>query len=395
MRFALVFFIVLALLVGARTAFAHKPSDAYVVIDASRAIVTVRVDVALRDLQPVLALDADGDGALSWREVDGRSRDIATYVQSHLTLTRVASGATSPCPLAPSSSSRLELVPHTDGTYAVLHFDALCADRPASLMVDYSLLFDRDALHRGLVRLVGGAGSPPRTVILSSETRSANVALDSGGSGGGFMAAVREGAVHIAEGTDHLLFVLALLLPAVLRRSADARGTRGSAWGAWVPAGDFRSAFLDVASIVTAFTIAHSITLSLAALEIVRLPSRLVETSIALSVVVAAVNNIRPFLGAERWFAAFALGLLHGFGFSAVLADLGLARGDLARTLVGFNVGVEAGQLAFVALVFPLAFVLRRTRLYVPLALRGASAIIAVIALFWAVERAFDVKVFG
>jgi hypothetical protein len=390
MRAFVTLLLALAALLGARSASAHKPSDAYVSIDASSAVLQVRVDVALRDLQPVLGLDADGDGALSWREVDGRSSDLVAYVVERFTLATESA----PCPLAPSPGSRLELVGHTDGTYAVLRFDARCPTTPRTLRVQYRLLFDRDALHRGLVRVVGAG--PPKTAIFSAESTSAAIALEPGASSGNFLTAIREGVIHIAEGTDHLLFVLALLLPSVLRRApGSAAGSSSGPFGSWVPVADFRTALLDVLRIVTAFTIAHSITLSLAALDVVRLPSRLVETSIALSVVVAAANNIRPFLGAERWFAAFALGLLHGFGFSAVLADLGLARAELAQTLVGFNCGVEIGQLAFVSLVFPIAFALRRSRVYVPVALRGASAIIAAVALVWAIERAFDVRVFG
>ncbi len=387
MRLAIILLALAASLLGARSALAHKPSDAYVTIDASKPLMQLRVDVALRDLEPVLALDVNTDGALSWREVESRAPDLFAYVTSHL---KLATGS-SACPIAASPASRLELVGHTDGTYVVLRLEALCATRAETVTLDYSLLFERDALHRGLVRLVGGGAS--HTAIVSSDERTTTIALADSGSGTSFIAAAREGVVHIAEGTDHLLFVLALLLPSVLRRRDDA--PRVSGWGSWVPVDDFRSALFDVARIVTAFTIAHSVTLSLAALELIRLPSQLVETSIALSVVLAAANNIRPFLGRERWFAAFALGLLHGFGFSAVLADLGLARAELAGTLVGFNVGVEVGQLAFVALVFPLAFALRRNRFYVPFALRGASALIAAIALAWAIERAFDMTLFG
>lgn len=394
MRLAIVLLVVVASLLGVRKALAHKPSDAYVTIDASSAVLQVRVDVALRDLEPVLALDANRDGAIAWREVESRAPDLAAYVTSHLTLSNgPAAAGSAGCPLDASPGSRLELVGHTDGTYAVLRMQARCAEAPRAITIDYTLLFDRDALHRGLIRVVGGGGGT-RTAILAADDHATTIELaGEGARSSSFFAAAREGVIHIAEGTDHLLFVLALLLPSVLRRREDP--TRATPWGTWAPVDDFRSAFFDVARIVTAFTIAHSVTLSLAALEVVRLPSQLVETSIALSVVVAAANNIRPFLGAERWFAAFALGLLHGFGFSAVLADLGLARGELAGTLVGFNIGVEAGQLAFVALVFPLAFALRRKRLYVPIALRAASAVIAAIALVWAIERAFDVAILG
>ena len=114
--------------------------------------------------------------------------------------------------------------------------------------------------------------------------------------------------------------------------------------------------------VVTAFTLAHSITLTLAALRLVELPSRLVESAIAASVVLAAVNNLVPVVERRRWMVAFAFGLIHGFGFASVLAELGLPQETLVLSLLGFNLGVELGQLAIVAVFLPTAYALRNTR---------------------------------
>ncbi|MDO9219279.1 MAG: HupE/UreJ family protein, partial [Lacisediminimonas sp.] len=160
----------------------------------------------------------------------------------------------------------------------------------------------------------------------------------------------------------------------------------------WEPVARFVPALADVAKIVTAFTIAHSITLTLATLGWVSLPSRLVESTIALSVIVAALNNIFPIFPERRWLMAFAFGLIHGFGFASVLGDLGLPAGSLILALLGFNLGVEAGQLAIVAGFLPLAWWLRGTRFYRRGVLIGGSALIAVLAAIWLVERAFDIK---
>ena len=164
--------------------------------------------------------------------------------------------------------------------------------------------------------------------------------------------------LHIWAGFDHILFLLSLLLPAVLVPSADFRrgvGRRSRA---------SETAFWDVLKVVTAFTVAHSITLSLATLGVVSLPSRLVESAIAASVVLAALNNIRPVVHGGRWIIAFCFGLIHGFGFASVLADLGLPQGSLLLALVAFNLGVELGQLAIVAVFLPLAYALRDTLFY-------------------------------
>jgi len=157
------------------------------------------------------------------------------------------------------------------------------------------------------------------------------------------------------------------------------------------PTDSLRAAFIDVLKVVTAFTLAHSITLTLAALSLIALPSRLVESAIAASVVLAALNNLVPLFRGRRPLAAFAFGLIHGFGFASVLTDLGLPRGALLASLFGFNLGVEIGQLSIVAVFLPLAFLLRRTWLYRQLLTFG-SLLIALIALVWLVERVGDIK---
>jgi hypothetical protein len=153
----------------------------------------------------------------------------------------------------------------------------------------------------------------------------------------------------------------------------------------------FGPALRDVVKVVSAFTVAHSLTLSIASLGWVALPSRLVESAIAASVIAAALNNVLPFMRGTRWLAAFLLGLLHGFGFASVLADLGLPPGSLAVTLLGFNLGVELGQLACVAAFLPLAFALRGSLFYRRAVLVGGSAAIALLACAWLAERAFGI----
>jgi hypothetical protein len=161
----------------------------------------------------------------------------------------------------------------------------------------------------------------------------------------------------------------------------------------WRPADSFGQAFIDVLRIVTAFTVAHSITLSLATLGLVAPPSRLVESAIALSVVLAALNNVWPLFHERRWMVAFCFGLIHGFGFASVLQDLGLPRESLVLALVGFNLGVEVGQLAIVAVFLPLAYAARRSAFYRRGVLVGGSLLIALVAGIWLAERVFNFKV--
>jgi len=158
----------------------------------------------------------------------------------------------------------------------------------------------------------------------------------------------------------------------------------------WDPAPSLRRSLLEVLKVVTAFTLAHSITLSLAALQVISLPSRIVESTIAASVVFAALNNLRGTIEKKRWVMAFTFGLIHGFGFASALADLGLPQGALALALVGFNLGVEVGQMAIVTAFVPIAFALRGTVFYRRWFMPIGSVIIAIVALYWFLQRAFD-----
>jgi len=213
----------------------------------------------------------------------------------------------------------------------------------------------------------------------------------------GFVAMVKQGVWHIWIGLDHILFLLALILPSVVRRvqpstlgsNAEAGKRKFNIWG-WEPVQKFRPAFLYILKIITFFTIAHTITLSLAALNIIVLPSRLVESIIALSIGLAAYHNIRPIFKGKDWLIAFVFGLFHGFGFASVMGELGFKGEFLTLTLLGFNIGVEIGQVLIIALIFPVLYFLRKLKLY-PKLLVYLSALLIVISLYWLFERAFDI----
>ena len=358
------------LLCAGVAAQAHKPSDSYLVLTVHGQQIDGQWDIALRDLDFAIGLDQNGDGQLTWDEVKARHPAIAAYALARLTL--ASDGA--PCPVTAGQ----QLVDnHTDGAYTVLRFHAVCPAKLRTLDIGYRLFADLDPQHKGLLRLdydgstataIFGPEAPQQSLRLAAPDRLAQ-----------FGAYVRHGIWHIWIGFDHILFLLSLLLPAVL---VAATGR---------PTDSLRAAFIDVLKVVTAFTLAHSITLTLAALSLIALPSRLVESAIAASVVLAALNNLVPLFRGRRPLAAFAFGLIHGFGFASVLTDLGLPRGALLASLFGFNLGVEIGQLSIVAVFLPLAFLLRRTWLYRQLLTFG-SLLIALIALVWLVERVGDIK---
>ena len=367
-------FLVLLGFLFAAAAQAHKPSDSYLALSVEGAVVRGQWDIALRDLEFAIGLDSDSDGAITWGELRAKRSEIEGYAFSRLKIN--SDGKT-----CPTANTEFLVDEHSDGAYAVLRFDADCGTRaPAAIELAYSLFFDLDPTHRGLLRFERGGTA--QTGVLSPERP--RLAFKAGESSplAQFFDYLREGVWHIWIGFDHILFLLSLLLPCVLIFTKNE----------WQAAEHFRDPFWDVLKVVTSFTIAHSITLSLAALSVVSLPSRLVESTIALSVVLAALNNLRPVVAERRWAVAFAFGLIHGFGFASVLADLGLPQGTLLLALVGFNLGVETGQLAIVCAFLPLAYALRGSWFYRHLVFRGGSAAIALIASVWLVERVFDLK---
>ena len=385
-------------------ALAHQGSSSYLSITANGPTVTGQWDISLIDLEQVVGLDADGDSDITLGEVKAKQAEIESYARSRLRL--VCDGTERSWRL-----TELSMESFSDGAYAVLRFalespgsqsgahpsvspnergGSRAAGEipkpnpntpttpPRNLEIDYRAFFDVDSLHRGLLRLQGFGNE--QTAVFSPDHPTFVLRAPSGWRQ--FLAFNREGVWHIWRGFDHILFLLALLLPSVLRREA----------GSWRVVDRFRPALICVLKIVTAFTVAHSITLSLATVGVVRLPSRLVEPVIAASVIVAAFNNIRPLLAERGWIVAFCFGLVHGFGFANGLADLGLTRQTLGLALVGFNLGVEIGQLAIVAAFLPLAFALRASWVYQRLTFRFGSAVIAMLAATWMMERILNLK---
>jgi len=370
-------------LVGAWPACAHKASDAYLQLSAVGETVDLRWDIALRDLDAALDLDRNGDRRLSWGEVTGRMDDILAYALAHLRLQPGCSALALHQP--PAVDDRI------DGAYLMLRLQAPC-DAGKALTVDYSLFRDIDPTHRGLLRidLPGAADAAPRSldpsggpVALPWRISTETVANDTPAAVGidADRSFFRDGVHHILIGWDHILFLLSLLLPSVLRRTA----------GGWVPVGRWREALWPMFGVVSSFTLAHSLTLALAALHVVELSPRVVEPAIAVTIVLAAIDNIRPLLGGRRKLFCFAFGLVHGFGFAGALAELQLPVRGFVLALLEFNLGVEAGQLLVVCAALGLLLVLRHWPRYEGLVLKGGSVAALAVAAVWFVERAFDV----
>jgi hypothetical protein len=336
----------------------------------------LRADVHLRDLDLVFDLDSNRDGQVTWGETRSRSAELSAWLSQGIGLS--ASGQS--CSLGDVD---LQASEHADGMYLSALWMPICPGIQApvdqsTLTLRYDLLFAQDNLHRGLLKVdfpdyqSSSLLSPerPQAQVSAADSRPLKVL-------GRYLI---EGVWHIWIGIDHIVFLLSLLLLAPLqpsrRRVVD-----------WQASPRFRPVVLDVLAVVTAFTVAHSITLGLTITGWLSPPADVVEPAIALSVVLAALNNLLGFSALKRWRLAFVFGLVHGFGFASVLLDLGLPARALFAALGGFNLGVELGQLAIVGLFLPLAWMMRRTLFYRWILVAGGSATIVVLGLFWTVQR--------
>jgi hypothetical protein len=363
-----------ALWLGASSVLAHSSSTSIIEVAREEAnAFSLRLDLPLRDLALVFPLDRNQDGQVIWAEVLTNRDQIEPWIREGLRL-RNDQG---PCVLGPMDWA---IARYEDDLSLSLMSRFLCeAPRQEdSTALDYRLLFEQDVLHRALLKVkwgdeqISGVLSPSRSELWLSAARQ--------GFWGVLWGYLIEGVWHIWIGADHIVFLLSLLLPSVLRR-------RGARFGQWESQPHFWATLRQVLAVVTAFTVAHSVTLGLAALGLVSLPGALVEVAIAASVVVAALGNLASRTLNFRWQMAFGFGLIHGFGFASVLGDLGLPAQQLAGGLLGFNLGVELGQLAIVMIFIPLAWWLRNTAIYRWGFMVAGSGGIALAGLYWMFER--------
>ncbi|WJH33437.1 HupE/UreJ family protein [Paenibacillus sp. CC-CFT747] len=233
--------------------------------------------------------------------------------------------------------------------------------QPENLIVKYNVFFDEsDPSHANMGKVI--TDNKQQEFIFTYEVRELDIGEMS------FWMKTKQffvlGLKHIFTGYDHILFVISLLIGAMTVR--------------------------HIFSLVTAFTLAHSITLALATLGFVQLPGKLVESAIALSIIYVALKNIfNPGSKHAPWIA-FAFGLIHGFGFAGILSELSLGKSHLATTLVSFNIGIEVGQLLIVSVVFPLMLYMGRNLVKLnKWVMPSVSTAVLLFGFVWFIERAF------
>lgn len=380
------------LLPGWNLTWAHKESDAYMNLSRAPAaqsestVIAARFDVSLRDLDGLIDLDADGDHRLTWREVRAKHGALEDLVRQSVQFSTTAG----PCVIGSMSHA---IDRHSDGGYAVVTFSLRCAEPASSLQMTYRFLDGVDTSHRLILTTptaVRALSAAPTAVPIgwteTPVTARAGAGAEPANSGTVWLGDfISMGIKHIALGWDHLAFLLLLIIPLAVQDAPPSTPGCGR---------DSRARLTAALIVITAFTVAHSITLALAVTGVVRLSDRLIESVIAASIVVAALMNLLPAKPRAIAALAFGFGLIHGFGFASALRDFGLQGRALWTSLFGFNLGVEIGQLAVFALIWPLAGRLRGALALRQFGVPALSLLLAVIGSMLLVGRALGLGFF-
>lgn len=364
-------------------AAAHTTEQPYLYLFLEPARIDGRVELAIGDVGEVLGLDVSGTD----EEIEltlRRNRDVLTsYVVDHLTIG--VGGETFAMVFG-----EVDLFREAPGSlaFAVVQFDVQNPppEPPTALDVTFDPFFSevpgRDGLllHRGGYEAREFVAEKELLVTFTDGDRQQSIDLGSRGVGANIASSITLGIDHIKTGPDHILFVLALLLPSVLIHRDR-----------WHPIAGVGGAFWRVLKIATFFTLAHSITFTLAGMGwLPTPPAKIVESIIALSIAATALHNIRPVVPNREWSLSFIFGLFHGMGFASLVSELDVSRSSQLLSLLGRNIGIEIGQVVVICLLFPALFMLRRTPVYPPLLTLFSLALTA-LALLWTVERIWEI----
>lgn len=374
------FFVLLILPLAAQKTFGHVQGENYIFLEFHPDTIDGRFEFRVDELKQKLGVDIFVDGEVSTELLKLKAPQVHEYILNNFSI-----GPN------PEIEYAIKFTQTTlfegEGGWAQYEFLLETGPTPEELYIDHRLCYENDRMHRGVLVIEKGQWPSDDyemtiSMVFSSNNTVQTLDVQNIPEVMTPVSMIWQGMLHIWIGIDHILFLLALALPIVLVKKGDA----------WSPAPKLGPALISLLKVITVFTIAHSITLALASLEIFTLPSRLVESVIALSIILVALNNIRGHSHNMSLLIILFLGLFHGLGFASVMADLPFRIAELKNfilMILGFNFGVEIGQLAILVVVFPLLFLMRNSKGYRTLILRGGSAVLVAIATFWFIERAF------
>lgn len=364
MQKMLIFFIILF---SAAVAVAHSSSESFVSLESNKNQLTGYWQVSVSDLELALGIDADSNGKVTWGELNGRKTALLTYLQSGIQVLQNKQ----PCPVIVND---ILIERKSRGMFAHFPLTITCNDTINILQFKYNLLFAKDAQHH-IVWSVSN-GSKYLTGVASSSRYLHQLDLNNAGWVSGFYDFLLHGIWHIWIGIDHILFVLLLLfcIEKSLHKNIEKQNTK-------------KTGIQRIIKTITAFTVAHSITLTLAVMEWVSPDSVWIESVIALSVVLTGLNYIYGWVKEKLWPFAFGFGLIHGFGFASALLDLGLSSSNIAINLAAFNIGVEIGQLVIILVFLPVIIFIGYYTQYTKRIMQFSTWGIVILASVWFVER--------
>jgi hydrogenase/urease accessory protein HupE len=352
--------IVIFLVSSVGIAGAHEINTSYTAIEIDETTLSLSLRVDQTDLEKIFDLDENGDDAVTRDELLLNLDSMHDHFGETISITVAGEQ------LVLRNNSGTLVSDELGNSFVDFLFSGELSSRPWRITLTLDIFDDFGPRHKNLVKVI--SGSEIVQAIFTIDDAEQSIAFE-----GKDVSLLRQigqflwlGMEHIFIGYDHILFLMGLI----------------------VLGGSFR----NLIKIVSSFTVAHSITLILAALQIVLLPSRLVESVIALSIVYIAIENFLVKDTDQRWLITFIFGLMHGFGFAGVLTELGLPARGLVVSLLSFNVGVEIGQVVIVAIVFPIILWVTKTR-WQRQVVYGLSSLILIFGLMWFLERAFAVNI--
>jgi hypothetical protein len=365
MRFLAMLFVLFA---SAGEASAHQTRLSYVSVEDEAGTIAANVKISFLDLEVSAGIDQDFDGRITWGEAKAAIPRVAAYVQSH-----TAMSAGGPCVLRQISAAPEML--NGEG-YLDLGFGVMCPGKGAAVQVASTMFLEIDPTSRVLVSSRTG-GEAQSYVLGIGDKRAAEAALgaqtaaqSTAKAPASLLSYFEEGVSHLFGGPDHMLFLLVLVIPAIYA----GNGIRSVAIAVLLP--------------VTGFTLGHALTLTSAASGLIRPPAQIVEILIAVTILLTAIDNIRAFIPGPRSVVAFAFGLIHGFGFASALGALEVSGWQMAVALLGFNLGIEAGQAMLALAVAPALYVVREPARRLHVLPTGVSVLAGLMAVFWIVQRA-------
>lgn len=355
---------------------AHQMSTGYLNLELSASQKhDIQGQLQLRwfDVDSQVKLDSNLDGQLQWQEVSSQQPQILAFIRANLSI----QADQQQCVLKMQDGLRSDT--HFDEGYLSVALFADCKSQNLDdLVIKYTGVFAQDPEHKLIVNLTG-TGSDKTGIasqVISVNQQQVKIDLQSSNWLSVLSSYIYQGIVHIFIGIDHILFLVVLVLTSVLVYRD----------GKWTPKLNNSQVIKDTAWVITAFTLAHSITLSATALGWIAPSSRWVEFGIAVSIVLTALNNLWPLVTRLSWIT-FGFGLLHGMGFASVLGELGLSQQYTLLSILAFNIGVEAGQFMILMALLPFLFYCRGKVWYPKYGLKLGSILIGIIAINWSIQR--------